>query len=104
MANNVPWPPLLTWYDGNTVLASHDRSFGNTAQKDVLVSKATLAMDGKQYRCHTSYGNPPANAIKDDRSTHVYNRSVPLYKADTTITVTVHCEFHFHFPAWNNTI
>ena len=90
------WPPTLTWYDyNNQVISSNDRTAGNTAQRDAKINQATLDMHGRQYRCHTSFGSPPAGAIAPNfTQSHVYSPDPPIYKADNTTTVTVHCEYY----------
>ena len=88
------WPPTLTWYDyNNQVITSNDRTAGFIAQRDATINQATLDMHGQQYRCHTSFGSPPAGAVAPDTNIHVYSSVPPIYKADNTTTVTVHCEY-----------
>ena len=87
------WPPTLTWYDyNNQVITSNDRTAGFIAQRNATINQATLDMHGQQYQCHTSFENPPAGAITPNTSTHVYSSDPPIYTADNTTTVTVHCE------------
>ena len=87
------WPPTLTWYDySNQAITPKDRTAGNIAQRNATINQATLDMHGQQYRCHTSFRNPPAGAIATNTSTHVFSSDPPIYTADNTTTVTVHCE------------
>ena len=89
------WPPALTWYDyNNQIITSNDRTAGFIAQRDATINQATLDMHGKQYRCHTSFGRPPAGAIAANTSSHVYSSDPPIYRSDNTTTVTVHCEYY----------
>ena len=96
MEPSTTWPPTLTWYDyNNQVITSNDRSAGNIAQRNAIIDQATLDMHGQQYRCHTSFGSPPAGAIAPNvTNIHVYSSDPPIFTADNTTTVTVHCEYY----------
>ena len=94
MESSTTWPPTLTWYDyNNQVISSNDRTSGNITQRDAAINQATLDMHGKHYRCHTAFQNPPAGAIAANTSSHVYSYDPPVYKADKTFLVTVHCKY-----------
>ena len=87
------WPPTLTWYDyNNQVITSNDRTSGNITQSDATINQATLDMHGRQYRCHTSFGSPPAGAIATNSSSHVYSSDLPIYTVDNATVVTIHCK------------
>ena len=80
------WPPTLTWYDyNNQVITSNDRTAGFIAQTDATINQATLDMHGRQYRCHTSFGNPHAGATciaANQTTSHVFSSDSPIYTAD----------------------
>ena len=91
------WPPTLTWHDNNNqdISESNDRTAGFIAQRNAIINQATLDMHGRQYRCCTSFGSPPAGAIAPNvTNTHIYSSDPPTYRADKTTTVTVHCEYY----------
>ena len=93
MESSTTWPPTLTWYDyNNQVITSNDRTAGFIAQRDATLNQATLDMHGRQYRCHTSFKSPPAGALPANVSSHVYSSDPPIYTADKTSLVTVHCK------------
>ena len=89
------WPPTLTWYDyNNQVISSTDRMTGNITQRDAAINQATLDMHGRQYRCHTSFGSPPAGAVAPNiTNSHVYSSVSPTYTAVNATVLIVHCEW-----------
>ena len=91
--NSGTWPPVVKWYDdeGREVSSGPGTASGNTVRQETLRT-ATEQMQGKRFRCHTSYSI--SKKIDTNTATHKFSIFSPTYENDEYIRIiSVDCKY-----------
>ena len=97
------WAPELRWYNHNNELISSSTFYDNSnlVRLDSNPVTATLAIHGKNFRCHTAYG-AAQGSVGIETPNHKFSKIPPTYAKKQTIMINVDRKSLSLFVTWLN--